>query len=212
MHYFHRTFIYPCQLQVRAGSSTPMRMMLFGAFGQTFGLFISNGRRLPRQQFAALRTFRLGCIEWSVSLAYTQNFIEASIFLSGKLEVYEKARNALKVNHPHFANCESLINMNVGKVEGVDCASFVPAGCGFDIRTAFYRVEDAKQVAQETEDFANEAATVAYLDARVSVLYDNTRCLVFGPVSKSIHRYNEAVNIEPLERITTTIAFYIAMW
>ena len=126
MHYFHRTFIYPCQLQVRAGSSTPMRMMLFGAFGQTFGLFISNGRRLPRQQFAALRTFRLGFIEWSVSLAYTQNFIEASISLSGKLEVYEKARNALKVNHPHFANCESLINMNVGKIEGVDCASFVP--------------------------------------------------------------------------------------
>ena len=31
MHYFHRAFIYPFQLQVRAGSSTPLRMTLFGA-------------------------------------------------------------------------------------------------------------------------------------------------------------------------------------
>jgi hypothetical protein len=31
MHHFRRAVIYPFQLQVRAGSSTPMRMTLFGA-------------------------------------------------------------------------------------------------------------------------------------------------------------------------------------
>ncbi len=31
MHYFHRAFIYPFQLQVRPGSTTPARMTLFGA-------------------------------------------------------------------------------------------------------------------------------------------------------------------------------------
>ena len=131
------------------------------------------------------------------------------------------------------------------------------------MRTALYPGEDARQAAQQIEDFINEAATghsflvsnppdvefngfmaegfeleagsdaektltlahttataselttfgsMAYLDARVFVLYDNTPCLVYGPISKSIHGYNEAVSIESIERITTAIALYIAMW
>ena len=32
LHYFHRAFIYPFRLKVRAGSSTPIRMTLSGAF------------------------------------------------------------------------------------------------------------------------------------------------------------------------------------
>jgi len=192
-----------------------------------------------------------------------ENAIEAAIFLIGKLKDYEKARNALKVNHPHFADYEKPINVNVGKIEGGDWASSVPAWCSFDVRTALYPGEDARQAAQQIEDFINEAATghsflvsnppdvefngfmaegfeleagsdaektltlahttataselttfgsMAYLDARVFVLYDNTPCLVYGPISKSIHGYNEAVSIESIERITTAIALYIAMW
>jgi acetylornithine deacetylase len=34
---------------------------------------------------------------------------------------------------------------------------------------------------------------------------------VYGPVSKSIHGYNEAVSIVSIENVTT-IAMYIAMW
>jgi acetylornithine deacetylase len=192
-----------------------------------------------------------------------ENAIEAAIFLIGKLKDYEKARNALKVNHPHFADYEKPINVNVGKIEGGDWASSVPAWCSFDVRTALYPGEDARQAAQQIDDFINEAATghsflvsnppdvefngfmaegfeleagsdaektltlahttataselttfgsMAYLDARVFVLYDNTPCLVYGPISKSIHGYNEAVSIESIERITTAIALYIAMW
>lgn len=47
MHYFHRAFIYPFQLQIRAGSTTPLRMTLFGvilttACGYLNGEFISR--------------------------------------------------------------------------------------------------------------------------------------------------------------------------
>ena len=47
MHYFHRAFIYPFQLQIRAGSTTPLRMTLLGAIlctacGYLNGEFIAN--------------------------------------------------------------------------------------------------------------------------------------------------------------------------
>lgn len=47
MHYFHRTFIYPFQLQIRPGSTTPLRMTLFGivltaSCGYLNGEFISK--------------------------------------------------------------------------------------------------------------------------------------------------------------------------
>lgn len=47
MHYFHRAFIYPFQLQIRPGSTTPARMTLFGAIicaacGYLNGEFISK--------------------------------------------------------------------------------------------------------------------------------------------------------------------------
>jgi 3-oxo-5-alpha-steroid 4-dehydrogenase 1 len=47
MHYFHRAFIYPFQLQIRAGSTTPLNMTLFGAIvttacGYLNGEFISR--------------------------------------------------------------------------------------------------------------------------------------------------------------------------
>ncbi|MFT7131199.1 MAG: acetylornithine deacetylase, partial [Gammaproteobacteria bacterium] len=37
-------------------------------------------------------------------------------------------------------------------------------------------------------------------------------CLVYGPVSKGIHGYNEAVSIKSIENITNTIALFTAMW
>ncbi len=192
-----------------------------------------------------------------------ENAIDAAIFLIAELKEYEKARNALKVNHPHFADFEKPINVNIGKIEGGDWASSVPAWCSFDVRTALYPGENAKQAAREIEDFlrassakhlflansppeiefngfmaegfelkegsdaentlsvAHSTATardlttfgsLAYLDARVFVLYDNMPCLVYGPVSKGIHGYNEAVSIKSIENITNTIALFTAMW
>jgi acetylornithine deacetylase len=65
-------------------------------------------------------------------------------------------RNALK--HPHFVDLQKPINVNVGKSEGGDWASSVPAWCSFDVRTALYPGEDAGQAAREIEDFIPDAS------------------------------------------------------
>ena len=63
--------------------------------------------------------------------------------------------------------------------------------------------------------FQQELASVtslAYLDARVFALYDDTPCLVYGPWSDNIHGFDERVSIASIERITATIAVFIALW
>ncbi len=191
------------------------------------------------------------------------NAIEAAMYLINQLKDFERGRNELKVNFPHFAELEKPINVNVGKISGGDWASSVPAWCTFEVRTALYAGEDARQGAREIEDFIRQAAgshpflsnnppevefngfmaqgyeleegsaaeqtlglahrsvfqqelqsmtSLAYLDARVFALYDDTPCLVYGPWSDNIHGFDERVSIASIERITATIAVFIAMW
>ena len=52
----------------------------------------------------------------------------------------------------------------------------------------------------------------AYLDARVYALYDKVPVLCYGPSSRNIHGYDEAVSLSSLQRITGTIALFIAQW
>lgn len=191
------------------------------------------------------------------------NAIDAAAYLIGALKDFEAQRNELKTDHPHFANLAKPINVNVGRIEGGDWASSVPAWCSFDVRTGLYPGEDPAQGARQIEDFLRRASgnhsflsnnppqvefngfmaegyelapgsaaeqtlaaahrhvfqqelqavtSLAYLDARVFVLYDDTPCLVYGPVSDNIHGFDERVSIASIESVTKTIALYIAMW
>jgi acetylornithine deacetylase len=191
------------------------------------------------------------------------NAIDAAVFLITALKEFETERNKKKSDFPHFAALEKPINVNVGKIEGGDWASSVPAWCNFDVRTGLYTGEDASEGAREIEDFIRKASSkhpflsnnppevefngfmaegyeleegsdaektlteahksvfqqdlqtvtsLAYLDGRVFVLYDNTPCLVYGPYSDNIHGFDERVSISSVEKITKTIALYIAMW
>ena len=54
--------------------------------------------------------------------------------------------------------------------------------------------------------------TAGYLDARVFVLYDDCPCLVYGPVSKDIHAFDECVSLSSLQQVTGTIALFVAEW
>lgn len=54
--------------------------------------------------------------------------------------------------------------------------------------------------------------TPGYLDGRVFVLYDDCPCLVYGPVSHDIHAFDERVSLASLQRVTGTIALFIANW
>jgi acetylornithine deacetylase len=88
-----------------------------------------------------------------------ENAIDAAIFVIGALKDYEKERNALKSQHPLFDVYDKPINVNVGKIEGGDWASSVPAWCSFDVRTALYPGEDAREKAKEIEDFIRQASS-----------------------------------------------------
>jgi acetylornithine deacetylase len=54
--------------------------------------------------------------------------------------------------------------------------------------------------------------TPSYLDARVFVIYADMPCLVYGPVSESIHGFDERVSLASIKRVTGTIALFIAEW
>jgi acetylornithine deacetylase len=191
------------------------------------------------------------------------NAIDAAAYLISALKEFEVQRNALKSKYTHFADIEKPINVNVGKINGGDWASSVPAWCTFEVRTALYPGEDARQGARDIEDFLRRASgshpflsnnppevefngfmaegyelepgseaeatlslahqkvfehelattvSLAYLDGRVFVLYDDTPCLVYGPTSEKIHGFDERVSISSIEKVTSTIALYIALW
>ena len=172
--------------------------------------------------------------------------------------------NAQKPRPAPFEGVNHPLNMNVGKIEGGDWASSVPAWCKFDCRIAIFPGEDPKDAAAEIEatiraaaaadpflsnspprvsfngffargyvleegsdaeatlasafSQANQGAelqsTVAtgYLDGRVFVLYGDCPCMVFGPVSESIHGFDERASLESIKRVTKTIALFIADW
>jgi acetylornithine deacetylase len=54
--------------------------------------------------------------------------------------------------------------------------------------------------------------TAGYLDTRVYALYDRIPALCYGPISRNIHAFDEAVSVESLRRITTAMALFVAEW
>jgi acetylornithine deacetylase len=54
--------------------------------------------------------------------------------------------------------------------------------------------------------------TAGYLDTRVYALYDKVPALCYGPYSQNIHGFDERVSLASLQRITTTMAIFIADW
>ncbi|MGI9479541.1 MAG: ArgE/DapE family deacylase [Hyphomicrobiaceae bacterium] len=66
------------------------------------------------------------------------NAIEACYPLIRSLRDLEASWNAAKSEIPYFEKLDHPINFNVGKIEGGDWASSVPAWCSFDCRIAIY--------------------------------------------------------------------------
>ena len=191
------------------------------------------------------------------------NAIEAAYRLIDALKELEEDWNRRRSEFRYFEDLDHPINFNVGKIEGGDWASSVPAWCTMDVRAAIYPGVDPNDAAREIEACltaksrddpflaenppeveyngffargyvleegsdaektlaqAHSASfgsnlesfvTPGYLDGRVFMLYDNCPCLVYGPVSKDIHAFDERVSMASLRRITGTIALFIADW
>ncbi len=191
------------------------------------------------------------------------NAIDGAYKVIGALRELEAAANADRVRHRYYAGLEHPINLNIGRIEGGDWNSSVPAECTVHCRFAMYPGISADTVRKAVEDriaalarsepgFRNNPPTVqwtgffaegftlepgsdaemclagahetvfakpledlitpAYLDARVTMLYDNIPSLVYGPTSRGVHGIDEAVEIESVRRITKTIALFMARW
>lgn len=63
-----------------------------------------------------------------------------------------------------------------------------------------------------TETALTSFVSPSYLDARVFVIYADMPCLVYGPVTKDIHGFDESVSLSSIKRITGAIALFIAEW
>lgn len=79
------------------------------------------------------------------------NAIEATWVLVAALRGLEAEWNARKGDHRHFEDLDHPINFNVGRIEGGDWASSVPAWCTADCRIAIYPGVDPKDAAAEIE-------------------------------------------------------------
>ena len=86
------------------------------------------------------------------------NAIEAAFRLIQALRGLEAEWNTRQKDVPYFDDLDHPINLNIGKIEGGDWASSVPAWCSFDCRIAIYPGVDPKQAAREIEDCLRSAS------------------------------------------------------
>ncbi len=63
-----------------------------------------------------------------------------------------------------------------------------------------------------TDSELQSFVTPGYLDARVFVIYADMPCLVYGPITESIHGFDERVSLSSIKRVTGAIALFIADW
>jgi len=80
------------------------------------------------------------------------NAIDAAYRLIGALRRLEAQWNEEKAERPHFRDEAHPINLNVGRIEGGDWASSVPAWCRVDFRISIYPGVDAASAAQQVEN------------------------------------------------------------
>ncbi|PWE32592.1 acetylornithine deacetylase [Maritimibacter sp. 55A14] len=191
------------------------------------------------------------------------NAIEAAGRMMVRLKELEAAWNARKGGCPPFADHPHPINLNIGRIEGGDWASSVPAWCDMDCRIAFYPGETPAEAMAAVEAFVAEVArgdpllaaqppvvewngftaegyvlepgsdaeaalarahrTVTgrglkdiampcYLDGRVFAVQQGIPTLVYGPLAENIHGFDERVNLPSVQRVTETVARFIADW
>jgi acetylornithine deacetylase len=165
--------------------------------------------------------------------------------------------------HTEFAHVDHPINMNIGRIEGGDWASSVPAWCTFDVRIAVYPGQNLQEARLEIEAALREAAagnrflansppkvtyngflaegyvlqgaeepeavldaahhhvfkaplqrqaSTATTDARFFGLYADIPALVYGPISRSIHGFDEKVDIDSVRQITQAMTLFLADW
>lgn len=80
------------------------------------------------------------------------NAIDAAYRIVGELRKLEEEWNEQKVGREHFENEDHPINLNIGRIEGGDWASSVPAWCRLACRVSIYPGQSAEACARIIKD------------------------------------------------------------
>ncbi|MFE5672626.1 ArgE/DapE family deacylase [Agromyces sp. NPDC056523] len=80
------------------------------------------------------------------------NAIDAAYHVIGRLRELEQEWNDEKHRHRHFEDLDHPINLNLGKIQGGDWGSSVPAWCEMDLRIALYPGVSAEDAWQQITD------------------------------------------------------------
>ncbi|MDZ7601871.1 MAG: ArgE/DapE family deacylase [Hoeflea sp.] len=123
---------------------------------------------IPEPFSEQLVTAQVGVIWFQVHLkgipvhvAYAgsgSNAIEAAIPLIAALHAMEHRWNAAERRHGDYAGHSHALNLNIGKIEGGDWTSSVPAWCVFDVRMGLFPGQDIEEARREIEAVLHDAA------------------------------------------------------
>jgi acetylornithine deacetylase len=107
-------------------------------------------------------------------MASGSNAIDAAYRVIAELRRLEAQWNDAKAGREHFSEIDHPINLNIGKIQGGDWASSVPAWCRIDCRIGLYPGQNASEAANE---ISNRVAAFARDDAFMS---NNPPSVVFN--------------------------------
>ncbi|WP_158970659.1 ArgE/DapE family deacylase [Chachezhania sediminis] len=114
------------------------------------------------------------------------NAIMASFEVIKALKGLEADWNARKVDDPDYKDVPHPINLNVGKIEGGDWASSVPAWCEFDVRVSIYPGQSIQDAKAEIE------ATIARASRDVPFLANNPPSVTYNGFEAEGYRLTNA--------------------
>jgi len=130
--------------------------------------YTADAALIPEPFAEELVTAQLGVIWFQVHLkgipvhvAYAgsgSNAIEAAIPLIAALHGMEARWNGTDRRHNEYGHVHHPLNLNIGKFEGGDWASSVPAWCVFDVRMGLFPGQDIQEAKREIEEVLNDAA------------------------------------------------------
>jgi acetylornithine deacetylase len=86
------------------------------------------------------------------------NAIEGSIPIISALHGMEQRWNETQHRHAAYCHHGHALNLNIGRIEGGDWTSSVPAWCRFDVRMGLFPGQDMAQAKQDIIDTVIEAA------------------------------------------------------
>lgn len=139
------------------------------------------------------------------------NAIEAAIPFIHALRALEEHWNAPDRRTPEYRHVHHPINLNIGKIQGGDWTSSVPAWCVFDVRIAIYPGQDLAAARAEIEATLADAADAGAMPeivyhgfmAEGYALSRDGSARAAGSID-ALDRAHEAVNGAKLERAAIT--------